>query len=161
MEIVEFTLGLLLAIAVVGAIGKWVAIPLPILQVAAGVTLSFLPGFRSLHVPPELFFLLFIPPLLFADGWLIPKRELLGVLLPVLTRVTTIVGGESLINDASGLIAFKFATLAVVAGAFSWREAAADFFLLSGGGFLLGVAIAWICGKLRQQLVRFCVDDTT
>ena len=216
MEIVEFTLGLLLAIAVVGAIGKWVAIPLPILQVAAGVALSFLPGFRSLHVPPELFFLLFIPPLLFADGWLIPKRELLGVLRPVLqlafgmvlitvfavghlvhwlvptiplaaafalsaaisptdavavsaitsrlpvpTRVNTIVGGESLINDASGLIAFKFAILAVVAGAFSWREAAADFFLLSGGGFLLGVAIAWICGKLRQQLVRFCVDDPT
>jgi len=216
MEVIQITLGLLLAIAIVGAIGKWVAIPLPILQVAAGVALSFLPVFRSLHVPPELFFLLFIPPLLFADGWLIPKRELLGVLRPVLqlaigmvlltvlavgylvhwlvptlplaaafalgavisptdavavsaitsrlpvpARVTTIVGGESLINDASGLIAFKFATIAVVTSAFSWSQAGADFLLLSGGGFALGLAIAWIVGRVRHQLVRFCMGDPT
>src|SRR5215467_2849182 len=84
MGIVEFTLGLLLAIALIGAIGKWVPVPLPILQVAGGIALSFLPAFRSLNFPPEIFFLLFIPPLLFADGWLIPKRDLLGVLRPVL-----------------------------------------------------------------------------
>jgi len=216
MGIVEVTLGLLLAIAAIGAIGKWVPIPLPILQVAAGIALSFVPAFRSLSVPPELFFLLFIPPLLFADGWIIPKRDLLDVLRPVLllafglvfltvivvgylvhwlvpalplaaafalgavisptdavavsaitnrlavpARVTTIVGGESLINDASGLIAFKFAIAAVVTGAFSWSEAGFDFFLLSGGGFALGLAVAWIAGQLRHGLVRLCVGDPT
>jgi monovalent cation/hydrogen antiporter len=216
MGIVEVTLGLLLAIAVIGAIGKWVPIPLPILQVAGGIALSFVPAFRSLSIPPELFFLLFIPPLLFADGWMIPKRDLLGVLRPVLllafglvlltvivvgylvhwlvpalplaaafalgavisptdavavsaitnrlavpARVTTIVGGESLINDASGLIAFKFAVAAVVTGAFSWSEAAFDFFLLSAGGFALGLAVAWVAGQLRHGLVRLCAGDPT
>jgi CPA1 family monovalent cation:H+ antiporter len=216
MGIVEITLGLLLAIAVIGAVGKWLPIPLPILQVAGGIALSFVPAFRSLAIPPETFFLLFIPPLLFADGWLIPKRDLLGVLRPVLllafglvlltvvavgylvhwlvpalplaaafalgavisptdavavtaitnrlavpARVTMIVGGESLINDASGLIAFKFAVAAVATGAFSWSESAFDFFLLSGGGFVLGLAVAWLAGRLRHQLVRFCIGDPT
>src|SRR5215471_11617483 len=216
MSLIEITLVLLLAIAVVGAIGKRVPVPLPLLQVAAGIGLSYLPGFRSLHFPPEIFFLLFIPPLLFADGWLIPKRDLLGALRPVLllafglvlmtviavgylvhwlvpalplaaafalgavisptdavavaaitnrlavpARVSTILGGESLINDASGLIAFKFAVVAVVTGAFSWSEAAFDFFLLSGGGFVLGLAIAWTAGQLRHGLVRLCAGDPT
>src|SRR5437870_464413 len=84
MEIIQIVLGLLLAVAVVGAIGKWIPLPLPILLVAAGTLLSYLPGLDSLRIDPEIFFLLFIPPLLFADGWLIPKRDFLGVLRPVL-----------------------------------------------------------------------------
>ena len=217
VAIIEITLSLLLAVAAVGAIGKWVPIvPLPILQVVAGILLSYVSFFSSLQVPPEIFFLLFIPPLLFADGWLIPKRDLLRVLRPVLllafglvlatvlavgyiahwivptlplaaafalgavisptdavavseimrrlsvpARVTTIVGGESLINDASGLIAFKFAVATVVTGVFSWRAATVDFVLLSGGGFVLGAAMAWVIGKLRVGLTRFCAGDPT
>src|SRR5437868_15205100 len=84
MGIIEITLGLLLAVALVGAIGKWLPVPLPLLQVAAGIALSYLPAFGSLSVPPEVFFLLFIPPLLFAEAWVIPKRDLIGVLRPVL-----------------------------------------------------------------------------
>src|SRR2546428_13387319 len=84
MGIIEITLGLLLAVALVGAIGKWLPVPLPLLQVAAGVALSYLPAFGSLSVPPEVFFLLFIPPLLFPEAWAIPKRDLVGVLRPVL-----------------------------------------------------------------------------
>src|SRR5262249_37248798 len=160
---------------------------------------------------PDIFFLLFIPPLLFADGWLIPKRDLLSVIRPVLllalglvlltvvvvgyllhwivpalplaaafalgavvsptaavavtaiterlavpTRVTTIVGGESLINDASGLIAFKFAVAAVATGVFSWSAAGIDFVLTSGGGLLVGLALAWVAGQVRVRLQRFC-----
>jgi monovalent cation/hydrogen antiporter len=216
MDIIEITLGLLLAVALVGAIGKWLPVPLPLLQVGAGVALSYLPVFASLSVPPEVFFLLFIPPLLFAEAWVIPKRDLVGVLRPVLllalglvlltvvvvgyllhwllpdlplaaafalgavvsptdavavsavtsklkipARVTMIVNGESLINDASGLVAFKFATAAVVTGVFSWREVALQFFVLSGGGFLVGLAVAWTIGRLRAHLARFCIDDPT
>src|SRR5881396_3474554 len=84
MGIIEITLGLLLAVALVGAIGKWLPVPLPLLQVGAGVALSYLPAFGSLSVPPEVFFLLFIPPLLFAEAWVIPKRDLVGALRPVL-----------------------------------------------------------------------------
>jgi monovalent cation/hydrogen antiporter len=216
MDIIGITLGLLLAVAITGALGKWVPIPLPILQVAAGVGLSYLPELRALRVPPEIFFLLFIPPLLFGDAWIIPKRDLLRVLRPVLqlaigmvllstvaigylvhwlvpalplaaafalgavisptdavatteitrrlavpARVTTIVGGESLINDASGLVAFKFATVVVMTGVLSWGQAAFDFVVLSGGGFLLGLAVAWLAGQLRRQLVQLCADDPT
>src|SRR5256712_14168616 len=84
MGIIEITLGVLLAVALVGAGGKWLPGPLRLLQVAAGVALSYLPAFGSLSGPPEVFFLLFIPPLLFAEAWVIPKRDLVGVLRPVL-----------------------------------------------------------------------------
>ncbi len=71
MGIIEITLGLLLAVAAVAALGKWVPVPLPILLVVGGIALSYLPGYDELTIEPETFFLLFIPPLLFADGWLI------------------------------------------------------------------------------------------
>ena len=214
MGIIEITLGLLLAVAAVAELGKWVPIPLPILLVAGGIALSYLPGYDELTVEPDTFFLLFIPPLLFADGWLIPKRDLLRSLRPVLllafglvllttvvvgylmhwlipslplaaalalgavisptdivsvsaitsrlkipSRVTTILKGESLINDASGLVAFKFAVAAAATGTFSWSDAALQFFVQSGGGFALGFAVAWLIGKLRVALTRFCLDD--
>jgi CPA1 family monovalent cation:H+ antiporter len=46
--------------------------------------LSFLPGLENVHLDPEVFFLLFIPPLLYSDGWLIPKRDFADVMRPVL-----------------------------------------------------------------------------
>src|SRR5262249_26927059 len=46
-------------------------------------------------------------------------------------------------------------------GAFSWREATIDFFLLSGGGFVLGAGLAWLVSKLRAGLIRFCAGDPT
>ena len=49
MEFIEITLGLLLAVAAVAAIGKWLPVPLPILLVAGGVLLSYLPPFDSLQ----------------------------------------------------------------------------------------------------------------
>ena len=52
-------------------------VPLPLMQIAIGALLVW-PHF-GLHVDfdPELFLLLFIPPLLFADGWKTPTREFL------------------------------------------------------------------------------------
>jgi len=216
MEVIEIILGLLLAVALIAAVAKWVPVPVPLLLVAGGILLSYIPGVREFSIPPEVFFMLFIPPLLFSDGWLIPKRDLLSALRPVLlhafglvfltvlvvgylmhwlipelplaaafalgavisptdavavsaitgklkvpSRVTAIVNGESLINDASGLVAFKFAVAAVVTGVFSWSGAVVQFFVLSIGGFALGLAIAWIIGQLRIHLKRFCVIDPT
>jgi hypothetical protein len=45
MGLIEVTLGLLLAVAAVAALGKWIGAPLPLLLVAGGVCLSFLPAF--------------------------------------------------------------------------------------------------------------------
>ena len=85
MDTIEITLALLLAIALVGALAKWVPLPVPLLLVVrrrrAVVRARCCP---KLHIEPEIFFVLFIPPLLFADGWLIPKRDFLSVLRPVL-----------------------------------------------------------------------------
>ena len=67
MAITELTLLLLLAIAVGGALVHWSPLPLPILLVVLGVVASFLPGLDDIAVDPELFLLLFIPPILFAS----------------------------------------------------------------------------------------------
>src|SRR5262249_44878184 len=142
-------------------------IPLPLVFILGGFALSFVPYLRDPTLDPGVFFLLFIPPLLFSDGWLINKREFLKyrysimmlafglvvatvvavgyavhALLPGIPlaagfalgavvsptdavavsaiterlklplRMTTVLNGESLINDASGLVAFKFAIAA-------------------------------------------------
>ena len=50
MGIIEITLGLLLAVAAVAALGKWIPVPLPILLVAGGIALSYLPGFDDLRI---------------------------------------------------------------------------------------------------------------
>lgn len=77
MPIVYTTLILLLAVALSGVLLRMLPmkLPLPLVQIAVGAVLG-LPLF-GLHVrfDPELFFVLFIPPLLFADGWRMPRRE--------------------------------------------------------------------------------------
>lgn len=85
MSLVITILILLLVIALSGAIVRVLPIrlPLPLIQIALGALLARPFG---LHVEfdHELFFLLFIPPLLFADGWRIPKRELFLLRGPIL-----------------------------------------------------------------------------
>src|SRR3546814_6168241 len=68
-------LALLLCVAVSAVLGRVARLPLPLTQIALGAAIS-VPSF-GLHVDlePKLFLLLFIPPLLFADGWRMPKRE--------------------------------------------------------------------------------------
>lgn len=54
-------------------------------------------------------------------------------------RVGTIVGGESLINDGTGLVAYRIAVAAVLTGAFSVWQAGLDFLLVGGGGIVTGL----------------------
>jgi monovalent cation/hydrogen antiporter len=68
--------------------------------------------------------------------------------------MTSVLNGESLINDASGLVAFKFAVLAVVTGAFSMGEALVSFILVAGGGALVGLAVSWLIEQSRLLLTR-------
>jgi CPA1 family monovalent cation:H+ antiporter len=75
MEIVFTVLILLLTVALSGALTRVLPLrlPLPLMQIAFGAMLAW--PRLNLHVTfdPEIFMLLFIPPLLFADGWRIPK----------------------------------------------------------------------------------------
>ena len=67
--------------------------------------------------------------------------------LKIPTRLTTVLNGEPM-NDATGLVAFKFALAALVAGTFSLRAAMLDFVLLAAGGLAMGLAIGcWPAGS--------------
>jgi len=61
--------------------------------------------------------------------------------LNVPRRVVTILEGESLVNDASGLVLYKFAVAAVMTGAFSFLDASAQFVGVAIGGVIIGVLL--------------------
>jgi CPA1 family monovalent cation:H+ antiporter len=71
--------------------------------------------------------------------------------LGVPERVGTVVGGESLINDGTGLAAFRVA-VAAVGGTFSFWEAGLEFLLIGGGGILVGLVLAWVILPLWARL---------
>jgi Na+/H+ antiporter len=210
----EHTLLLLLLIASLSVVARWLPWPELITYLAGGVGAAYLPGFPRFGLDPGFFFLCFLPPLLFADGWLMPLREfakakrpiaLLAVGLVTFTtvtvglvahwlvpglplamafalgaivsptdavsvnavterlrvpaRVTTILNGESLMNDATGLVAFKFALAAVIAGTFSIKAATIEFSVIAFGGFAIGLGVGYAIGKLRDLLARFQSSD--
>ena len=77
MNLALLSFGLIALAAATGLLSRYLPrIPLPLMQVAigAGLAVSGLAGFQ-VGLEPELFMLLFVPSLLFADGWRLPKRE--------------------------------------------------------------------------------------
>jgi CPA1 family monovalent cation:H+ antiporter len=205
----EHALLLLLLIAGLSVITRWLPWPPLITYLLGGVGVALVPTFPRLKLDPGFFFLCFLPPLLFADGWLMPLREFVRARRAILTlaiglvifttltvglvawwlvpglplamafalgaivsptdavavnaiterlrvpaRLTTVLNGESLMNDATGLVGFKFALAAVVAGSFSLSRMAAEFSLLAVGGFTVGLVVGYAIGKLRDLLQR-------
>jgi CPA1 family monovalent cation:H+ antiporter len=73
-------------------------------------------------------------------------------------RLVTIIEGESLLNDSTALITYKFAVAAVVTGSFSWTHAVGDFFVAGVGGIAVGLIIAlgmaWIENRLEDPPVE-------
>lgn len=69
--------------------------------------------------------------------------------------------GEALTNDASGLVAFKFAVAATVSGIFSLTQATFSFFLIAIGGVLAGVILSFLVIKLRRFIRRLGMEDVT
>lgn len=70
--------------------------------------------------------------------------------LGVPQRIMTILEGESLINDASSLIVFKFALAAVLTGTFSMQAAIGQFFLVAGMGIVIGLAGAHVMYAIHR-----------
>jgi len=64
--------------------------------------------------------------------------------LPVPRRITVILEGESLVNDASALILYRTAVAAAVTGVFSWGESIVRFFIDAGIGSLIGLLVGWL-----------------
>lgn len=193
MEAVLIVLFLLFSVVVSNMLARFMPLPVPLIQITLGALISFVGDFGVI-LKPELFFLLFLPPLLFLDGWRIPKEGLkrdkwtvlelalglvvftvLGVgyfiyrMIPAMTlpvafalaavlsptdpvavsaiakrisipkRLMHILEGESLLNDASGLVSMKFAvTAAMSAGAFSIVSALAIFTWTAVVGLAIG-----------------------
>lgn len=77
-------------------------------------------------------------------------------------RMVTILEGESLVNDATGLVAYKFALAAVATGTFSLAKAGGGFVLVAAGGVAVGLLVGWIFTKLlcwiRDDLIDIVVS---
>jgi len=67
-------------------------------------------------------------------------------------RVVSIVEGESLLNDASGLIVFRFALIAVDTGRFIFFQAATSFVIVIVAGILIGIAVALIYYAIHKWM---------
>ncbi|MDD0838873.1 Na+/H+ antiporter [Curvibacter sp. HBC61] len=203
MQTVLSLLALLALVACSGVVTRfWPRLPQPLLQLALGALAAWPVSGLRVEIDAATFMLL-IPPMLFADGWQMPKREfganrwpilmlavglvLITVLVvghiihwilpamplsvafvlaavlsptdavavsavsqrhPMPARLQNVLEGESLMNDASALVAVKFAVAATLTQQFSWREAGWDLLWMSGGGVLVGWlfsrAFAWV-----------------
>lgn len=75
-------------------------------------------------------------------------------------RVTSVLEGESLVNDASSLIVFRFALVAVLTGSFVWQQAAVSFVLVTVMGIIIGLAIAFIMYAIHRWLPTTPSIDT-
>ena len=76
-------------------------------------------------------------------------------------RQRTLLSGESLINDASGVVAFQFSVAAAVTGAFSALAATQSFAVLFIGGIVIGLMAGTLFSLLMAILGRMGFDDTT
>src|SRR6267378_5033013 len=72
--------------------------------------------------------------------------------LRVPRRIIVILEGESLINDATSFISFRFAVAVVMTGAFSLTQASLQFLLVATGGICVGLAIGWLATQVQKRL---------
>lgn len=210
MHTIEVVLAMLVAVVASGYLVRVLplSLPLPLVQIALGAVIAGVFN-RGHALQPEMFFLLFLPPLLFLDGWRIPKQGLFrdkGVILelalglvvftvvgagllihwmipvmplavafalaaiisptdpvavssiasraPIPKRLMHILEGESLLNDASGLVCFRFAVAAVMTGTFSLATASLTFLWVAVAGLAIGVGVTLGVSTFQRWLWR-------
>src|SRR5450432_331369 len=78
--------------------------------------------------------------------------------LKVPRRIVTIIEGESLVNDATGLVAYQFAVAAVMTSQFSLAAASARFVAVVIGGVAVGLAVGWVVAQMHKRLDNFEVE---
>jgi len=207
---------LLFGIAFIGILSNKYKFPFPIALVLSGVSISIIPGLPVIELAPEVVFIIFLPPLLYAAAWntswhdfkanlrpiglaaiglvlfttllvatavhLIipgiswPVAFLIGAIvsppdavaatsvtkgLGLHPRTVTILEGESLVNDASGLVAYKYALTAITAGNFVAWEAGMNFLWISIAGITIGLVIGYGMYLVHKKLVCDPVIEVT
>ena len=80
--------------------------------------------------------------------------------LRVPRRLLSVLEGESLVNDSSGLVAYQFAIAAVMTGTFSLAKAGTQFLNMSIGGIAIGLAVGFAVTHLHRQLRDPAVEIT-
>ena len=210
MHTIEVVLAMLVAVVASGYLVRILpfSLPLPLVQIGLGALIAGVFN-RGHALEPDMFFLLFLPPLLFLDGWRIPKQGLFrdkgailelafglvvftvlgaGLLIhwmipsmplavafalaaiisptdpvavsaiasrvPIPKRLMHILEGESLLNDASGLVCFRFAVAAVMTGSFSLAQASLTFLWVALAGLAIGVAVTLGVSTFQRWLWR-------
>jgi CPA1 family monovalent cation:H+ antiporter len=199
--------------AVIAAAARRTPVPAPLLLVAAGLVISYVPGVPEYTLDPHIVLPLILPPLLytaatdssyldlraqlrpvallsvgyvlfatFAVGWaaylIVPDLPLTAALvlgavvappdavaatavarrvgLP--SRVTTILQGESLVNDATAITAYRVALAAAVGEGATWAGGIGEFLLAAVGGvgfgLVLMVPIHWLRTHLKEALLQ-------
>lgn len=76
-------------------------------------------------------------------------------------KVITILEGESLLNDASALIAYRYAVAAVTTGVFVFWKAGLEFLWVAGGGILAGILIGYAFVLLHKKITHNAVVETS
>jgi monovalent cation/hydrogen antiporter len=216
MGTIELVLAMLAAVVASGLLVRMLpfAVPTPLVQIALGALIAAFSD-DAVRLEPDIFFLLFLPPLLFLDGWRIPKERLLrdkGLILglalglvfftvvgmglfvhwlipampiavafalaaiisptdPVAVSAITnrvamprrlqhVLEGESLLNDASGLVCFRFAVAAAVTGSFSLPAATLTFAQLAIGGICIGAGLTLAVVFAKNAFNHHFGEDT-
>lgn len=209
-------LSLLFTITMLTMISNKLKIAYPIFLVIGGLLISLIPGIPTISLHPDLVFLLFLPPLLYAAAWntswndfwkmkrpisllafglviftsaavaivshaIIPDFPLAygfllgGIISPpdavaatsvlqglkIPKRVVTILEGESLVNDASSLIVFRFALAAILTGQFHFWDATKSFGAVVFMGIVIGLLIANIVYAIHRFFPTTPVIDAT
>jgi CPA1 family monovalent cation:H+ antiporter len=67
-------------------------------------------------------------------------------------RLVTLVEGESLVNDATALVAYRIAVAAAVGGGFVAWQAGLRFLVGVAGGVAIGLLVGWLVAELRHRL---------
>jgi Na+/H+ antiporter len=216
VETITVALFLLLAVVISDAFARVSPLLLPLLlvQIGLGAAIASIADL-AVELEPDIFFLLFLPPLLFLDGWRIPKEGLfrdkgtilqlaLGLVVftvvgvgyfvnwmipaiplavafalaaivsptdpvavsaiasrvPIPRRLMHILEGESLLNDASGLVCMRFAIAAALTGAFSPVDAFGTFLWIAIGGIAIGVGVTWIATVAKNWVSQRFGEET-
>lgn len=67
-------------------------------------------------------------------------------------RIVTVLEGESLVNDSTALVTYRFAVAAVMSGTFSLAQASVQFLIAAIGGTVFGLLIGWTAAKIQVRL---------
>src|SRR6059036_1072913 len=67
-------------------------------------------------------------------------------------KIVVILEGESLANDATSFISFRFAVAAVMTGSFSLAEAGTRFLFVAAGGICVGLALGWLATQVQRRM---------